>query len=106
MPQYCEMGQILKNLFRRLESDGLTDHMESQILAMSAHLIEIQRAGAQGNVYQVPNEAPGKLCLSSSQCPAKLISLDAGLLDATSDTHLQSKNLYTSNSVMNYRLVH
>ncbi|XP_053618179.1 phosphoinositide 3-kinase regulatory subunit 4 [Plodia interpunctella] len=59
MPQYSEMGQQMRNLFRRLASDGMTEHVENQLLAMSAHLIKIQ-----GSSTQHITEAPGRLILS------------------------------------------
>ncbi|CAH2097622.1 unnamed protein product [Euphydryas editha] len=59
MPQYSEMGQQLKNLFRRLASDGMTEHVENQLLAMSAHLIKIQSSSTQHIT-----DAPGRLVLT------------------------------------------
>ncbi|XP_022818609.1 phosphoinositide 3-kinase regulatory subunit 4 [Spodoptera litura] len=47
VPQYSEMGQQLRNLFRRLASDGMTEHVENQLLAMSTHLIKIQGSSTQ-----------------------------------------------------------
>ncbi|XP_048484293.1 phosphoinositide 3-kinase regulatory subunit 4 [Plutella xylostella] len=47
VPQYSEMGTQLKNLFRRLASDGMTEQVENQLLAMSTHLIKIQRSSTQ-----------------------------------------------------------
>ncbi|KAJ0171440.1 hypothetical protein K1T71_012990 [Dendrolimus kikuchii] len=58
MPQYSEMGQQLRNLFRRLASDGMTEHVENQLLAMSAHLIKIQSSSTQHIT-----DAPGRLVL-------------------------------------------
>ncbi|KAL4708632.1 hypothetical protein ACJJTC_008158, partial [Scirpophaga incertulas] len=60
VPQYSEMGQQLRNLFRRLASDGMTEHVENQLLAMSARLIKIQRCSTP----QEP-EAPGCLTLTN-----------------------------------------
>ncbi|XP_060807127.1 phosphoinositide 3-kinase regulatory subunit 4 [Amyelois transitella] len=58
IPQYSEMGQQMRNLFRRLASDGMTEHVENQLLAMSTHLIKIQ-----GSSTQHITEAPGRLVL-------------------------------------------
>lgn len=93
VPQYSDMGQQLKNLFRRLLADGLTEHVETQVLAMSAHLIKIQRTGASGN-NQFQNDAPGRLYLSSTTTPSKLISLDLGTVDTHNENQLASKSLY------------
>ncbi|XP_055523812.1 phosphoinositide 3-kinase regulatory subunit 4 [Wyeomyia smithii] len=43
IPQYGEMTTQMKNLFRRLTNEGLTEQIESQLLAMSAHLIKLHR---------------------------------------------------------------
>ncbi|XP_065073829.1 phosphoinositide 3-kinase regulatory subunit 4 [Ochlerotatus camptorhynchus] len=43
IPQYGEMTTQMKNLFRRLSTEGLTDLIESQLLSMSAHLIKLHR---------------------------------------------------------------
>ncbi|XP_047035131.1 phosphoinositide 3-kinase regulatory subunit 4 [Helicoverpa zea] len=69
VPQYSEMGQQLRNLFRRLASDGMTEHVENQLLAMSAHLIKIQ-----GSSTQHITEAPGRLVLAKGM--SRAVQLD------------------------------
>ncbi|XP_035452016.2 phosphoinositide 3-kinase regulatory subunit 4 isoform X1 [Spodoptera frugiperda] len=76
VPQYSEMGQQLRNLFRRLASDGMTEHVENQLLAMSAHLIKIQ-----GSSTQHITEAPGRLVLPASGI-SRAVQLDTGTADA------------------------
>ncbi|XP_039745183.1 phosphoinositide 3-kinase regulatory subunit 4 isoform X2 [Pararge aegeria] len=87
MPQYSEMGQQLKNLFRRLASDGMTEHVENQLLAMSAHLIKIQSSSTQHIT-----DAPGRLILNGGG-----ISRSAQL-DTGGDTlaHNVAEKLYAS----------
>ncbi|KAJ2941262.1 hypothetical protein O0L34_g3460 [Tuta absoluta] len=85
MPQYSEMGQQLKNLFRRLASDGMTEHVENQLLAMSAHLIKIQ-----GSSTQHISDAPGRLVLTHTGI-SRAVQLDLGATDA-----LHADKLYTS----------
>ncbi|XP_026728323.1 phosphoinositide 3-kinase regulatory subunit 4 isoform X2 [Trichoplusia ni] len=75
VPQYSEMGQQLRNLFRRLASDGMTEHVENQLLAMSAHLIKIQ-----GSSTQHITEAPGRLVLQNT-CISRAVQLDTGSAD-------------------------
>ncbi|KAJ8710173.1 hypothetical protein PYW07_009539 [Mythimna separata] len=84
--QYSEMGQQLKNLFRRLGSDGMTEHVENQLLAMSAHLIKIQ-----GSSTQHITEAPGRLNLQTTSI-SRAVQLDSGATDAM--PHVDK--LYTS----------
>ena len=67
------MGVALKNLFRRLFSEGLNDVMESQILSMSAHLIKLQRYKAADSRLQTSNGRVGlehrrNLCNEVSLC--------------------------------------
>ncbi|KPJ19703.1 Phosphoinositide 3-kinase regulatory subunit 4 [Papilio machaon] len=80
MPQYCEMGQQLKNLFRRLASDGMTEHVENQLLAMSAHLIKIQ-----SSTTQHITEAPGRLVLSSSSGISRCVQLEPAAVEPHTD---------------------
>ncbi|GBP54418.1 Phosphoinositide 3-kinase regulatory subunit 4 [Eumeta japonica] len=87
MPQYSEMGQQLHNLFRRLASDGMTEHVENQLLAMSAHLIKIQRTATQ----QV-NEAPGRLILHRTNT-SRSVQLGPGALDTTT-AHADSRRVH------------
>ncbi|XP_028172381.1 phosphoinositide 3-kinase regulatory subunit 4 isoform X2 [Ostrinia furnacalis] len=88
MPQYSEMGQQLRNLFRRLASDGMTEHVENQLLAMSAHLIKIQ-----GSSTQHITDAPGRLVLANTSI-SKSSQLDVGSDDNTLP-HVSDK-MYTS----------
>ncbi|XP_041971823.1 phosphoinositide 3-kinase regulatory subunit 4 [Aricia agestis] len=76
MPQYSEMGQQLKNLFRRLASDGMTEHVENQLLAMSAHLIKIQSSATQH-----ASDTPGRL-VSNGIGISKSVQLDSGPAEA------------------------
>ncbi|KAG6449302.1 hypothetical protein O3G_MSEX005972 [Manduca sexta] len=75
MPQYSEMGQQLRNLFRRLASDGMTEHVENQLLAMSAHLIKIQSSSTQHIT-----DAPGRLSLSNTGI-SRSVQLDSNVGD-------------------------
>ncbi|XP_022220830.2 phosphoinositide 3-kinase regulatory subunit 4 [Drosophila obscura] len=47
LPQYEDMGQTLRNLFRRLTSEGLTDLIEMQLLAMKPFLISLKHKASQ-----------------------------------------------------------
>ncbi|EDW83237.1 uncharacterized protein Dwil_GK22752 [Drosophila willistoni] len=47
LPQYEDMGQTLRNLFRRLTSEGLTDSIEMQLLAMKSFLISLKHKAMQ-----------------------------------------------------------
>ncbi|CAG4938820.1 unnamed protein product [Colias eurytheme] len=87
IPQYSEMGQQLKNLFRRLASDGMTEHVENQLLAMSAHLIKIQSSATQHIT-----EAPGRLILSRSGL-SRSVQLDTGVGDTLANV---TDKMYTS----------
>ncbi|XP_052743636.1 phosphoinositide 3-kinase regulatory subunit 4 [Bicyclus anynana] len=87
MPQYSEMGQQLKNLFRRLALDGMTEHVENQLLAMSAHLIKIQSSSTQHIT-----DAPGRLVLAGNGL-SRSAQLDTG---ADSLPHNVPDKLYTS----------
>ncbi|EEC06819.1 phosphoinositide 3-kinase regulatory subunit, putative [Ixodes scapularis] len=42
-PSYSEMDHTLKSVYRRLQSDGMTESMEDKILAMKEHLLKIQK---------------------------------------------------------------
>lgn len=96
----------LKNLFKRLISDGLTDQIESQILAMSTHLIEMQRTRSQNSANQINNESPGKLCLSEYSCISKMVTLDSNITDGN-DNNVPSgaKSLYTNSTTSSYKYV-
>lgn len=85
MPQYSEMGQQLKNLFRRLASDGMTEHVENQLLAMSAHLIKIQRS-ATINV----TDAPGRLVLTNRNI-SKSVQLESHNSESSMGANLGDK---------------
>ncbi|GLV32886.1 Vacuolar protein sorting 15, partial [Carabus blaptoides fortunei] len=43
MPQYNDMPSSLKNLFRRLNSEGMTDNVEDHLLLMANHLKKIHK---------------------------------------------------------------
>ncbi|XP_026750400.2 phosphoinositide 3-kinase regulatory subunit 4 isoform X2 [Galleria mellonella] len=88
MPQYSEMGQQLRNLFRRLASDGMTEHVENQLLAMSAHLIKIQ-----GSSTQHITEAPGRLVLKDKSI-SRAVQLDSGATEVA----LAADKLYASHT--------
>ncbi|KAM7363336.1 vacuolar protein sorting 15 [Cochliomyia hominivorax] len=47
IPQYGDMGQTLGSLFRRLNSEGLTDQVEMQLLAMSNFLLKLKYKSQQ-----------------------------------------------------------
>ncbi|KAH8293534.1 hypothetical protein KR054_001369 [Drosophila jambulina] len=47
LPQYEEMGQTLRNLFRRLSSEGLTDLIEMQLLAMNPFMMALKHKALQ-----------------------------------------------------------
>ncbi|XP_077298369.1 vacuolar protein sorting 15 isoform X2 [Arctopsyche grandis] len=108
LPQYCEMSQTMKTLFRRLMSDGLTDQIESQILSMSTHLIEMQRTKTQSTSNQFSNESPGRLSISGISCISKMVTLENNVSDGSGDNHIQSgsKSLYTNSSVSSYKRQH
>ncbi|XP_045455621.1 phosphoinositide 3-kinase regulatory subunit 4 [Melitaea cinxia] len=101
VPQYSEMGQQLKNLFRRLASDGMTEHVENQLLAMSAHLIKIQGSATQVWKDVLQQNATfflAKLVNIShiTDAPGRLVLTGAGLsrvaqLDSESLTHHADK---------------
>lgn len=43
VPQYSETSTALRNLFRRLNSESITETIEDQLLAMKPHLIKINK---------------------------------------------------------------
>ncbi|OAD59023.1 Phosphoinositide 3-kinase regulatory subunit 4 [Eufriesea mexicana] len=43
IPQYSEMSTSLRNLFRRLSSESMTEIVEDQLLIMEPHLIKINK---------------------------------------------------------------
>ncbi|CAG9570785.1 unnamed protein product [Danaus chrysippus] len=90
MPQYSEMGQQLKNLFRRLASDGMTEHVENQLLAMSTHLIKIQCSSTQHIT-----DAPGKLVLTGKDI-SKSVQLEVGGQDVVEKMYVQRRTHKTS----------
>ncbi|XP_063233284.1 phosphoinositide 3-kinase regulatory subunit 4 isoform X2 [Bacillus rossius redtenbacheri] len=49
VPQYTEPPASLRSLFRRLASEGMTDAVEDQLLAMSRHLLKIQKHNSNDN---------------------------------------------------------
>ncbi|XP_023244916.1 phosphoinositide 3-kinase regulatory subunit 4 isoform X2 [Copidosoma floridanum] len=53
MPQYNDMCTSLRNLFRRLNSEHMTETVEDQLLAMKSHILKIsnyQKSDAKKNV--------------------------------------------------------
>ncbi|KAH8406647.1 hypothetical protein KR222_001554 [Zaprionus bogoriensis] len=58
-PQYEDMGQTLRNLFRRLSSEGLTPTIEMQLLAMKPFLIQLKH-----KALDYPALANGRIVVS------------------------------------------
>jgi phosphoinositide-3-kinase regulatory subunit 4 len=76
VPQNIELQPAVKNLFRRLSSEGMTDIVEDQLLAMSRHLKRIwrHRMGSDTNksAYGMSN---GKVNLHSLKGPVRCHSI-------------------------------
>ncbi|XP_044593942.1 phosphoinositide 3-kinase regulatory subunit 4 isoform X2 [Cotesia glomerata] len=66
VPQYSETSTSLRNLFRRLSSESMTETVEDQLLAMKAHLIKINkyRISADNKHNAMKSVTEGKLELS------------------------------------------
>ncbi|XP_034485161.1 phosphoinositide 3-kinase regulatory subunit 4 [Drosophila innubila] len=60
-----DMGQTLRNLFRRLTSDGLTDSIEMQLFAMNPFLIPLHYKAMQDQ--DDPAMANGRIVISRKQ---------------------------------------
>lgn len=80
VPQYSEMGNQLRNLFRRLASDGMTEYVENQLLAMSAHLIKVQSSAIHHTT-----DVPGRLTLQNTGI-SRSVQLDSNASDALQPT--------------------
>ncbi|CAD6231449.1 GSCOCG00001414001-RA-CDS [Cotesia congregata] len=66
VPQYSETSTSLRNLFRRLSSESMTEIVEDQLLAMKSHLIKINkyRISADNKHNAMKSVTEGKLELS------------------------------------------
>ncbi|KAL9899748.1 vacuolar protein sorting 15 [Glossina fuscipes fuscipes] len=62
LPQYEDMGQTLCNLFRRLTSEGLTDQVEMQLLAMKSFLLKLKCKSQQETGD--PSSSNGRIVLN------------------------------------------
>ncbi|KAG5320720.1 PI3R4 kinase, partial [Pseudoatta argentina] len=64
-PQYNDMSTSLKNLFRRLSSESMTEAVEDQLLIMKPHLMKINKYRNSADTKQnVIKPVDGKLELS------------------------------------------
>ncbi|KAG5332495.1 PI3R4 kinase, partial [Acromyrmex charruanus] len=64
-PQYNDMNTSLKNLFRRLSSESMTEAVEDQLLIMKPHLMKINKYRNSADTKQnVIKPVDGKLELS------------------------------------------
>ncbi|XP_074107920.1 vacuolar protein sorting 15 isoform X2 [Cotesia typhae] len=66
VPQYSETSTSLRNLFRRLSSESMTETVEDQLLTMKAHLIKINkyRISADNKHNATKSVTEGKLELN------------------------------------------
>ncbi|XP_076279148.1 vacuolar protein sorting 15 isoform X2 [Lasioglossum baleicum] len=66
VPQYSEMSTSLRNLFRRLSSESMTETVEDQLLIMKPHLMKINKYRNSVDAKQITSKSMnGKLELSS-----------------------------------------
>ncbi|XP_057339748.1 phosphoinositide 3-kinase regulatory subunit 4 isoform X1 [Microplitis mediator] len=67
VPQYSETSVSLRNLFRRLSSESMTETVEDQLLAMKSHLIKINkyRISADSKQNAMKSATEGKLELNA-----------------------------------------
>ncbi|XP_053989741.1 phosphoinositide 3-kinase regulatory subunit 4 isoform X3 [Hylaeus volcanicus] len=66
VPQYSEMSTSLRNLFRRLSSESMTEIVEDQLLIMQPHLMKINKYRSSIDAKQnTVKSIDGKLELSS-----------------------------------------
>ncbi|XP_063992587.1 phosphoinositide 3-kinase regulatory subunit 4 isoform X2 [Diachasmimorpha longicaudata] len=67
VPQYSDTSTSLRNLFRRLNSESMTETVEDQLLAMKQHLIKINKYRLSGDTKQsaIKSANDGKLELST-----------------------------------------
>ncbi|XP_050460541.1 phosphoinositide 3-kinase regulatory subunit 4 [Cataglyphis hispanica] len=63
-PQYNDMSTSLRNLFRRLSSESMTEAVEDQLLIMKPHLMKINKYRSVDTKQNVIKPADGKLELS------------------------------------------
>ncbi|XP_069690077.1 phosphoinositide 3-kinase regulatory subunit 4 isoform X4 [Periplaneta americana] len=76
VPQYVEPHPALKNLFRRLSSEGMTDTVEDELLSMSRHIRKIHRHRLGSDSNKGTNRIQdGKIDLSSLKTPVQCHSL-------------------------------
>uniref|UniRef100_A0A0C9R475 non-specific serine/threonine protein kinase n=1 Tax=Fopius arisanus TaxID=64838 RepID=A0A0C9R475_9HYME len=66
VPQYSDSSTSLRNLFRRLNSESMTEIVEDQLLAMKQHLIKINKYRLAGDTKQsaIKSANDGKLELT------------------------------------------
>uniref|UniRef100_A0A8D8G8I8 non-specific serine/threonine protein kinase n=1 Tax=Culex pipiens TaxID=7175 RepID=A0A8D8G8I8_CULPI len=74
IPQYGEMTTQMKNLFRRLTTEGLTDQIEAQLLSMSAHLIKLHRYKL-AETTRVGPHSNGRITLDARADPIREVLL-------------------------------
>lgn len=90
LPQYNEMNTALRNLFRRLIAEGLTDLAETQLLSMSAHLIKLNRyKSGEANRSQITD---GKICLDMKPLYGKELILGDRLKSLSLNNMKRRKN--------------
>ncbi|KMR04641.1 phosphoinositide 3-kinase regulatory subunit 4 [Lasius niger] len=63
-PQYNDMSTSLRNLFRRLSSESMTEAVENQLLIMKPHLMKINKYRSADTKQNAVKPADGKLELS------------------------------------------
>ncbi|XP_033210037.1 phosphoinositide 3-kinase regulatory subunit 4 isoform X2 [Belonocnema kinseyi] len=79
VPQYNDMSNTLRNLFRRLSSELMTETVEDQLLVMKPHLIKINKYRNSMEAKQGASKiVDGKLELSMVK--GKIIPYSIGLL--------------------------
>ncbi|OXU19045.1 hypothetical protein TSAR_000320 [Trichomalopsis sarcophagae] len=61
VPQYNDMSTALRNLFRRLSSETMTETVEDQLLVMKPHLLKINKYRQSAESKQQPSPVDGKL---------------------------------------------
>ncbi|KDR14050.1 phosphoinositide 3-kinase regulatory subunit 4 isoform X2 [Zootermopsis nevadensis] len=76
VPQNFDPHPALKNLFRRLSSQGMTDFVEEQLLSMSWHIKKIHRHRIGSDTNKAANRMPdGKIDLLSLKVPVPCHSI-------------------------------
>ncbi|CAN8016185.1 unnamed protein product [Ixodes persulcatus] len=95
-PSYSEMDHTLKSVYRRLQSDGMTESMEDKILAMKEHLLKIQkykRSASESGKADTKLRS-GEINLEKLYVPVKCRSTDLLTLkmgDEPLPTHFQNR---------------